>query len=59
MIDERALSVVVPAFNEEERLPALLGLFEHDAAVVLAEQGLELRELIVVCLLYTSDAADE
>jgi dolichyl-phosphate beta-glucosyltransferase len=45
---ERTVSVVVPAYNEERRLPALLELFEGSAADVLAVAGLELHELIVV-----------
>ncbi|HWB21446.1 MAG TPA: dolichyl-phosphate beta-glucosyltransferase [Gaiellaceae bacterium] len=48
MIEDRSLSVVVPAFNEERRLPALLALFEHKAVAVLKNAGFELRELIVV-----------
>jgi dolichyl-phosphate beta-glucosyltransferase len=44
----RSVSVVVPAYNEERRLPALLELFEGSATDVLAAAGLQLHELIVV-----------
>jgi dolichyl-phosphate beta-glucosyltransferase len=46
--EARALSVVVPAYNEERRLPALLELFDGPAPGLLAEAGLHLQELIVV-----------
>ena len=48
MTDARALSVVVPAYNEERRLPALIELFDGPAAGLLSQAGLRLHELIVV-----------
>ena len=48
MTEARALSVVVPAYNEERRLPALLDLFDGPATTLLEEIGLRLHELIVV-----------
>jgi dolichyl-phosphate beta-glucosyltransferase len=42
------LSVVVPAFNERARLPALLDVLEERAEAIFAPAGLSLAELIVV-----------
>ena len=44
----RPLSVVVPAFNEEQRLPALLDAFETGAGDAFAAAGFDLHELVVV-----------
>jgi dolichyl-phosphate beta-glucosyltransferase len=42
------LSIVVPIFNEERRLPALLEALEADADRVAAEAGLELVDVLLV-----------
>jgi dolichyl-phosphate beta-glucosyltransferase len=44
----RALSIVVPAYNEERRLPALLELLGRDAHRIAAAAGFRLHEVIVV-----------
>ena len=44
----RALSIVVPVFNEERRLPALLDRLDAEADAVLVSAELELLEVIVV-----------
>jgi len=44
----RSLSVVVPAYNEERRLPALLVLLDTDASRLFGPAGLRLEEVIVV-----------
>jgi dolichyl-phosphate beta-glucosyltransferase len=44
----RTLSVVVPAYNEERRLPNLLSVLENSAAQVIGEVGLTLYEVVVV-----------
>ncbi|HEU4972419.1 MAG TPA: glycosyltransferase [Gaiellaceae bacterium] len=44
----RTLSIVVPVFNEERRLPALLDRLNTEADAVLAPADLELLEVIVV-----------
>lgn len=43
-----SVSVVVPAFNEESRLPRLLEAVEADGSEEFAEAGLQLLEVIVV-----------
>jgi dolichyl-phosphate beta-glucosyltransferase len=43
-----AVSVVVPAFNEEARLPRLLDVFEATGSEEFAKAGLKLLEVIVV-----------
>jgi len=45
---ERRVTVVVPAYNEAGRLPALLETLEVRGAELFAASGLELAELIVV-----------
>src|SRR5215212_145715 len=42
-----SLSVIVPAYNEESRLPALLDRLERDMDGVLAGTGMRLAEVIV------------
>ena len=42
------VTVVVPAYNEARRLPALLDVLEGRGAAIFAAAGLELAELIVV-----------
>ncbi len=42
------LAIVVPAYNERARLPALLDLLERDAPELLGPAGFRLAELIVV-----------
>jgi dolichyl-phosphate beta-glucosyltransferase len=42
------LSIVVPVFNEERRLPALLASVLDDGDAVVSRTGLQLLELIVV-----------
>lgn len=44
----RTLSLVVPAYNEEQRLPALLEELAGSAAATIRAGGMELREAIVV-----------
>jgi dolichyl-phosphate beta-glucosyltransferase len=44
----RPLSIVVPARNEEQRLPALLTFFDGRADEILAAAGFVLTELIVI-----------
>jgi dolichyl-phosphate beta-glucosyltransferase len=44
----RTLTIVVPAFNEERRLPALLQALRADADAIVSASGLELRQVIVV-----------
>jgi dolichyl-phosphate beta-glucosyltransferase len=44
----KTLSIVVPAFNEERRLPSLLETLQRDADNVVAAAGLDLREIVVV-----------
>lgn len=45
---ERPLSLVVPAYNERRRLPALLDLIDARAADIVGPAGFQLAELIVV-----------
>jgi dolichyl-phosphate beta-glucosyltransferase len=45
---EQRVTVVVPAFNEARRLPALLDFLEARGAEVFAAAGLELAKVIVV-----------
>jgi dolichyl-phosphate beta-glucosyltransferase len=47
-VEAGSLSVVVPSYNEEGRLPALLEAFEDGAEPVLGAAGFRLHELIVV-----------
>jgi dolichyl-phosphate beta-glucosyltransferase len=47
-LDASLLSIVVPAYNEERRLPRLLDMLERDADRVAALAGLRLHEIIVV-----------
>jgi dolichyl-phosphate beta-glucosyltransferase len=42
------VSIVIPAYNEERRLPRLLDVLEHEAARDLAAAGLELVEAVLV-----------
>jgi dolichyl-phosphate beta-glucosyltransferase len=42
------LSLVIPAYNEQERLPALLAVLAGEAAAAVAAAGMELVEAIVV-----------
>ncbi len=42
------LSLVIPAFNEEARLPALLGALSDSASEAVAEAGYELLETLIV-----------
>ena len=48
------LSVVVPLYNEEESLPHLV-----EQLLSALRPTDEAFELVLVCLLYTSDAADD
>jgi dolichyl-phosphate beta-glucosyltransferase len=43
-----SLTIVVPVFNEERRLPSLLEKLEGDVDVVVTQAGFELSEVIVV-----------
>ena len=43
-----ALSIVIPAYNEETRLPALLHALNREAATSAAAAGMELAEVLVV-----------
>jgi dolichyl-phosphate beta-glucosyltransferase len=47
-IDLATLSVVIPAFNEEERLPALLASLAGSARDAAAEADLELLETLLI-----------
>lgn len=42
------LSLVIPAYNEEARLPALLAVLESDAARAVEDAGMELVETLIV-----------
>jgi dolichyl-phosphate beta-glucosyltransferase len=42
------LSLVIPAYNEERRLPALLDVLSHSAKDVVARAGFDLVETLVV-----------
>jgi dolichyl-phosphate beta-glucosyltransferase len=42
------LSIVIPAYNEEARLPALLDALDREAASAAASAGMELAEVLVV-----------
>lgn len=42
------LSLVIPAFNEQARLPALLAVLADSAAAAVAAAGLELLETVIV-----------
>jgi len=42
------LSVVIPAYNEERRLPALLNALARDLDPILAQVGMRLLEVVVV-----------
>jgi len=42
------LSLVIPAFNEQARLPALLSVLAQSADEVVAGAGLELKEVLIV-----------
>jgi dolichyl-phosphate beta-glucosyltransferase len=42
------LSLVIPAYNEEARLPALLAALERDAAPAVENAGMELVETLIV-----------
>jgi dolichyl-phosphate beta-glucosyltransferase len=44
----RALSIVVPAFNEERRLPRLLASLDEQAEAACTAAGFELLEVVVV-----------
>jgi dolichyl-phosphate beta-glucosyltransferase len=43
----RTLSLVIPAYNEEERLPALLETLKTSAAATVSGAGMELLEVLV------------
>jgi dolichyl-phosphate beta-glucosyltransferase len=43
-----ALSLVIPAFNEQARLPDLLASLEKDAAGAVEAAGMELLEILIV-----------
>src|ERR671922_2357006 len=43
-----SVSIIVPAYNEERRLPRLLAALERDAPDALARAGLRLDEVIIV-----------
>jgi dolichyl-phosphate beta-glucosyltransferase len=45
---EPTLSVVIPAYNEEARLPALLEKLAAEAEAAVAAAGMRLREILVV-----------
>jgi dolichyl-phosphate beta-glucosyltransferase len=47
-LDERTLSIVVPAFNEEDRIAALLARVDRTGDAVAGRAGLRLLELVVV-----------
>lgn len=47
-MSEAALVLVVPAYNEERRLPALIETLERDSDAVFGAAGLALEEVIVV-----------
>lgn len=42
------LSLVIPAFNEEERLPALLEVLGESATAAIANAGMTLAEVLIV-----------
>lgn len=42
------LSLVIPAYNEEARLPALLETLRASAAAAVGEAGMELAEILIV-----------
>ena len=44
----RSLSIIVPVYNEERRLPALLDVLQRDGGSIAARAGLVLTEVIVV-----------
>jgi dolichyl-phosphate beta-glucosyltransferase len=44
----QTLSIVVPVFNEEHRLPALLEKLRTDARAIVSNAGLELAEVVLV-----------
>jgi dolichyl-phosphate beta-glucosyltransferase len=44
----QTLSIVVPVFNEERRLPALLEKLRTDASGIVSNAGLELTEVLLV-----------
>ncbi len=44
----QTLSIVVPVFNEERRLPALLENLRTDAGAIVSNAGLELAEVLLV-----------
>ena len=46
--ESRALSIIVPAYNEERRLPALLDLLDRDADRLAGAAGFRVHEVIVV-----------
>jgi len=46
--DKASLSVVVPAYNEEERLPALLDALDNSAQDAAADAGFALKETILI-----------
>lgn len=48
MSSGHTISIVVPAYNEERRLPDLLGRLEQSAAQVMGDVGLTLHEIVVV-----------
>jgi dolichyl-phosphate beta-glucosyltransferase len=48
MVEGTPVSVVVPAFNERRRVPALVDVLEESAEAIFAPAGLALAELIVV-----------
>jgi dolichyl-phosphate beta-glucosyltransferase len=43
-----SLSIVVPVFNEERRLPAFLEQIGNDADSIVSQAGLQLEEVVVV-----------
>jgi dolichyl-phosphate beta-glucosyltransferase len=42
------VSIIVPAYNEERRLPRLLAVLEREAESVVAAAGLRLEEVLIV-----------
>lgn len=48
MESESTLSLVVPAYNEERRLPALIETLERQSDEIFSRAGLRLQEVIVV-----------
>ncbi|HSR94481.1 MAG TPA: glycosyltransferase [Solirubrobacterales bacterium] len=46
--DRQTLSLVIPAYNEQARLPALLGTLAGGAEAAVAEAGMQLLEVLVV-----------